>query len=246
MSDRQNNDLKLIMQQEQLKPQKKLDLEEIIYYPTWREMLYDMIYQEDIDPWNIDIEKITAKYIEKVKEMQLLDLRIPANLVLAAAILLRIKTFRFLEYEQQTTLDDFSEHLSYEQIQTIELKGRLPPKGRITLQELIKSIEEVMEQTKRREEKISQKELQEFMPLMEIKLNEFRVDKEMERIYQKIVSLADSYNLVMFSALLDSKTRKSIIYTLIPILFLAQKEKISIVQETFFGDIFIRLTDKNK
>lgn len=244
MTDRQNNDQKLVMKQEQINSQKELDLENIIYYPTWREMLYDMIYEESIDPWDIDIEKITTKYIEKIKKMQLLDLRIPANLVLASAILLRIKTLRFLEYEQQTTIDEFSERISYEQIQTIELKGRLPPKGRITIDELIAAIEQVMEQTKKREEKLSQKQLETFIPIMEIKLNEFRVDKEMEKVYQKILSLADSYNLVMFSKLVDEKSRKGIIYTLIPLLFLAQKEKISIIQETFFGDIFIRVIDK--
>ncbi|MEM4209480.1 MAG: segregation/condensation protein A, partial [Candidatus Anstonellaceae archaeon] len=203
------------------------------------EMLYDMIYEEEIDPWDIDLEKITSAYIEKIKKIKYLDLHVPANIILAAAILLRIKTSRILEYEQQTTLEDFVDTLSYEQIQAIELKGRIPPKGRITIEELMRAIDEVMKKVAKKQE--TKKELEKFLPLIEIKINEFKVDQEMEKIYEKIKKMADAYGLVMFSALLENKTKKDVIYTLIPLLFLAQKEKITISQETFFGDIFIRL-----
>ncbi|MCX8163713.1 MAG: segregation/condensation protein A [Candidatus Micrarchaeota archaeon] len=240
MSDRQIEKSTLVLQT--TSPAKDMDLEKIVSYPTWREMLYEMIYENEIDPWNIDLEKVTSAYIEKIKKIQFMDLRIPANIILAAAILLRIKSTRVLEYEQQTTLEDFAEPLSYEQIEAIELKGRIPPKGRITLDDLLLAIEEVMEQTAKREQ--SKKELEKFLPVLEIKIDEFKVDQEMEKIYQKIKKLSDSYGLVMFSSLLESRTKKDIIYTLIPLLFLAQKEKIILFQETFFGDIFIRLNGK--
>jgi segregation and condensation protein A len=219
-----------------------LDLEKIIVYPTWREMLLDMIYEEKIDPWDIDIHKVTTTYINKIKQMQKLDLRIPANLVLAAAILLRIKAYRFLEYEQQTQLEDFTESIPYSELETIELKGRIPPKGRLTLEDLMNAIEEVIEYTKKREEKIKIQQ-QNIMPIIEIKLSEFKIDKEMERVYNKIKELADSYKLVSFNALLEQKTSKEIIYTFLPLLFLAQKGKITLIQEKIFEDIFISLNE---
>ena len=215
-----------------------LNLEKIIVYPTWREMLYDMIYDYGIDPWNIDIEKITSIYIEKIRKIQLLDLRIPANLILAAAILLRIKTYRMISYQQQTTIDEFVEHIPYNQINAIELRGRIPPKGRITIEDLVNAIEEVIKITKKREE---QNQHVESLPQIQIKLSEFRVDKEMEKLYQKIKQNTDSYGLVTFSQLLEEKTKKQIIYTFIPLLFLAQNGKINLMQEEIFGEIFIRL-----
>ncbi|MEM3361987.1 MAG: segregation/condensation protein A [Candidatus Anstonellaceae archaeon] len=237
MSDRQIEKSAVIF--ENRSNSNEMDLEKIVSYPSWREMLYDMIYEEEIDPWDIDLEKITSAYIEKIKKIKYLDLHVPANIILAAAILLRIKTSRILEYEQQTTLEDFVDTLSYEQIQAIELKGRIPPKGRITIEELMRAIDEVMKKVAKKQE--TKKELEKFLPLIEIKINEFKVDQEMEKIYEKIKKMADAYGLVMFSALLENKTKKDVIYTLIPLLFLAQKEKITISQETFFGDIFIRL-----
>ncbi|MEM4196948.1 MAG: segregation/condensation protein A [Candidatus Anstonellaceae archaeon] len=237
MSDRQIEKSAVIF--ENRSNSNEMDLEKIVSYPSWREMLYDMIYEEEIDPWDIDLEKITSAYIEKIKKIKYLDLHVPANIILAAAILLRIKTSRILEYEQQTTLEDFVDTLSYEQIQAIELKGRIPPKGRITIEELMRAIDEVMKKVAKKQE--TKKELEKFLPLIEIKINEFKVDQEMEKIYEKIKKMADAYGLVMFSALLENKTKKDVIYTLIPLLFLAQKEKITISQKTFFGDIFIRL-----
>ena len=215
-----------------------INLEKIIVYPTWREMLYDMIYEYGIDPWNIDIEKITSIYIEKIRKIQFLDLRIPANLILAAAILLRIKTYRMITYQQQTTIDEFVEHIPYSQIETIELKGRIPPKGRITIEDLVNAIEEVIKISKKKKEQNTY--IQNLSPI-QIKLSEFRVDKEMEKLYQKIKQNIDKYGLVTFSCLVEEKTKKQIIYTFIPLLFLAQNGKIMLFQEEIFGEIFIKL-----
>jgi Uncharacterized conserved protein len=63
----------------------------------------------------------------------------------------------------------------------------------------------------------------------------------MEKLYQKIKQNTDSYGLVTFSQLLEEKTKKQIIYTFIPLLFLAQNGKINLMQEEIFGEIFIRL-----
>jgi len=56
------------------------------------DILLQLVTMGKVDPWNIDIVDITEKYIERIREMQDLDLRISARAILAASILLRMKT----------------------------------------------------------------------------------------------------------------------------------------------------------
>ena len=66
----------------------------------------------------------------------------------------------------------------------------------------------------------------------------------MNLIFNKVKKSADKKGLVTFSSLLKEKTRNEIIFTLLPLLHLAQDEKITIFQEKFFGEIFIQLTGR--
>ena len=74
-------------------PQSKqqLNLQEFVKNATWRELLVELVDSNQLDPWNIDIVKVVDSYIAVVRKMQVMDLHIPANIVLAASILLRMK-----------------------------------------------------------------------------------------------------------------------------------------------------------
>ena len=54
-----------------------MKLEKIVALPTWREMLLDLVATKKLDPWNIDIVEIATGYLEKIKKMEMLDLRVP-------------------------------------------------------------------------------------------------------------------------------------------------------------------------
>src|SRR3989338_9543294 len=57
---------------------------------SWREIICEII--KDMDPWNIDIAELSTKYSKKVDSMKEMDFRIPANVVIVSAVLLRIKS----------------------------------------------------------------------------------------------------------------------------------------------------------
>ena len=59
---------------------------------TWKAILYDLIKSEKMDPWDVDLGQLTHRYIAKVKEMKEHDLKISGKVVLAAAMLLKIKS----------------------------------------------------------------------------------------------------------------------------------------------------------
>lgn len=216
-------------------------LEKIVALPTWREMLLDLVATKKLDPWNIDIVEITTGYIERIRKMEMLDLRVPANLILAAAILVRFKSdaLRFEEEAQVPVEETYVEEGSEpEVIPVLELKTRIPPKRMVTLDELLLAMENVFEDQKRREEKAQKVEIP---AVINIRLPEFNIEQRMAEVYERVVREKDSEGLATFSAILPDRTAVGVVSTLLPLLHLVQDRKLSIFQEKFFGEIFIRV-----
>jgi len=186
---------------------------------------------------------ISSKYLDRIRKIETRDLRIPANLILAAAILLRFKSdaLNLEEEVQQATLETYMEEGGPIEIPVLELKSRIPPKRRVTLDELFEAMEKVFQDTAERENVIKQVKLP---ANLEIQLSEFNVEEKMKDVLEKIRGNLDSEGWATFSSLLGSRGREEIIFTLLPLLYLAQEQKIAIAQEQFFGEIFIKLSGK--
>ncbi|MCX8195367.1 MAG: segregation/condensation protein A [Candidatus Micrarchaeota archaeon] len=224
----------------------EMKLEKIVEFPTWREMLLDLVATQKLDPWNIDIVQITTGYVERIRKMEMLDLRVPANLILAAAILVRFKADALrLEEEAQEAVEEtyVEEDTAPETIPVLELRTRIPPKRMITLDELLLAMEKVFEEQKKREEKAQKIEIP---SVINIELPEFDIEEKMSEIYERVLEGRDSEGLVRFSSLLKKKSPEEIIMTLLPILHLVQGGYLSIFQEQFFGEIFIRVRENKE
>lgn len=63
----------------------------------WDSQLLELVKEEKIDPWDIDIALLTGKYLERINGMASLDFRIPGKAVITAAVLLRMKSERLME-----------------------------------------------------------------------------------------------------------------------------------------------------
>jgi segregation and condensation protein A len=223
--------------------QEDMKLEKIVEFPTWREMLMDLVATHKLDPWNIDLVEITTGYIERIRNMEMLDLRVPANLILAAAILVRFKSdaLRFEEeaqvMEEQTYVEEDAEPAV---IPVLELKTRIPPKRMVTLDELLLAMEKVFEEQKKREEKAQKVEIP---SVINIQLPETNIEERMADVYERVLAEKDSEGLATFSSILRDRTASEIIFTLLPLLHLVQDGELSIFQEKFFGEIFIRVRE---
>ncbi|VVB58038.1 Segregation and condensation protein A [Candidatus Anstonella stagnisolia] len=228
---------------------KDVNIEKMIQVPTWKEMLYEMVHAQKLDPWNIDISKLTHGYIKKIQTLKLEDLRVPANIILAASILLRFKSdsFTVAEESPQATLEEYMGEVDEGQpltIDALELKSRIPPRRPVTLEELVGAMEEAMQAEKKRETKASEIKVPQ---IMNIQLPEFDIEEKMKQVYDNICTGAksDAEGYVLFSNLVSGKSPEGVIYTFLPLLHLVQDEKIVLRQEDFFQEIFIRLKDTN-
>jgi segregation and condensation protein A len=215
-------------------------LERIVALPTWREMLIDLVAQKKLDPWNIDIVEIAAGYMDRIRRMEMLDLRVPANLILAAAILLRFKS-QALRFEEEEQVVEEQVYVDEEDgasvIPVLELKTRIPPTRMVTLDELLLAMEKVFEEQRKREEAAAKVEIP---AVINIQLPEFDIEQRIAEVYARVLAEKDSEGLATFSSILPERTPVAMIETLLPLLHLVQDRKLFIFQESFFGEIFIR------
>ena len=214
-----------------------LDLEALVSETNWKEMLIDLVETEKLDPWSIDIAVIADKFVERVRTLQMLDLNVAANIILASSILLRMKTESLIFEEQEEEQNGEMETKEVPQIPSLTLKLRLPPPRRLTLQELIKAIEEIM--------KIQQHVKKTIQPaqqnVFQINMNEKDIDTLIEETFNSVKEKVDSYGLVTFSQLIKNKDLEGVIKTFVPLLFLQKNGKVQLFQEEFFGEIFVKL-----
>lgn len=67
----------------------------------WDNELVELVKEEKINPWDIDIKLLTEKYLERIGRIVSLDFRIPAKALLTAAVLLRLKSEKIFFEEKK-------------------------------------------------------------------------------------------------------------------------------------------------
>src|SRR3989344_5485961 len=221
-----------------------VDLVDLIEQPAWKSILVELVRTERMDPWSIDVAGLAEKYLKKINALTGADLRIPAKAILASAILLKFKSnvLRISEIEDE---DDFlaqkkamtpEERLEFEALIPDLKTIRKIKEGKVSLEELVNSIERMLQSTKKQKDKNILRERTKFA----LPFSDFQIDKEMDRVYKVIEKNADSQGMIIFSRLLrETDTPQEIVRTFIPCLFLTNRGKINMWQDVFFGEIFI-------
>lgn len=222
-------------------------LVDLIDQPAWKTILIELVKKERMDPWEIDIAELTGKYLEKINSLSGTDLRLPANAILASALLLKFKSnvLKISDIEDEDEFLEKKKEMSSEE--RAEFEAMLPDlksirkikEGKVSLDSLVASIEKMLQQTKKKKDKsLLGRERAKF----EIPAYDFKIEEEMEKVYKKIEKNADSEGLVLFSTLIKGKsTSESIVQTFIPCLFLTNKGRINMWQDDFFGEIFLSI-----
>src|SRR3989338_8704631 len=125
---------------------------DMIELPDWKVILISLVKSEEMDVWNIGIDRLSKRYYEKIMELKQQNFRISANAMLACAILLRLKartlkmpTLQIEDEEEIINIDHLLPEL--QPIQRIRESG-------ITLEDLITAIDEVMEKTDKKASKL--------------------------------------------------------------------------------------------
>lgn len=216
-------------------------LENMVSKPAWKTLLLELIVNKSIDPWNVDLVEISAAFLKRVREMESLDLLVPANIILAAAILLRYKS-DCLRFEDPSSVDitvDIDRSIfSSEDIPQLSLTSRIPPKRQMTLEELMGEMERIIKYDNT--ERIVKHKYE--LEVVNFELNRIDMEKKMEEVLNMLKRDIDEEKWVLFSTITKGKKKNEIIFYLLSLLHLTQKNIVAIKQDKLWDDIFIQLS----
>ena len=216
---------------------------------SWKQILYDLVKNEEMDPWNIDITLLTHKYIQMIKNMKENNLRISGKVLLAAAFLLKIKSTHLIDHDisnldkllsqTEEMIDEeelFSDLSGKREKQQFKLIPRNPqPRNRkVSINDLVDALQRAMASKRRILAK--QKPIKFEMPKRGVDIVEIIRD-----IYHKIVYYTDKQQQekLSFTHLLPPRAgKREKVYTFIPILHLENEDKIVTQQEKAFDEIW--------
>ena len=233
-----------------------LDQEEV----SWKTIIYDLVKSEQMDPWNINITLLTQKYIETIKEMQEHDLRLSGKVLLAAAVLLKLKSAHLIDNDiskldslisQTEEMEEFEEGSFDENFErskkqkdqfTLIPRNPQPRNRKVSVHDLVNALQRAMASKKRILAKMRPEKF--TMPERKIDIMEVIHD-----IYNKIVyySEKDNTKIISFSKLLPPRAAKEDkVYTFLPLLHLENQHKVIMDQEKAFEEINVSLTGKKR
>lgn len=227
---------------------------------TWQSILYELVKKEGMDPWDIDVSSITKRYIDTIRKLKELDFRVSGKVVLAAAILLKIKSNRLVGEdlmeldrliagpEQEGALFDDVGVLESAGIENLDEKPTLMPrvpqprKRKVSIYDLVEALEKALE--------VKQRRVFNSIPPLNVYTSKKTRDitHVIREVYGKIKNFLflNNQQKVMFSQLVNSGSREDKIYTFIPLLHLNFQRKIDLEQKVPFGDIEVTMYSTKK
>jgi len=218
-------------------------LKMIIEKESWEEVIYQIVSIENLNPWDVDLVKLTDRFIEYLNKLEKLDFRVPGKIVFVAAVLLRLKADYLSIFEEEETIEEIAK-----QPQMVDLgidpsliKLGLPmkriPKRQITIEELLGALQKAMQVRVRRDLRRHA-----WRERIASQIVEEDITKRIERMMSEIESAMkkSAENEVTFKELVKEWNRDQIVSKFIPLLHLEQNQKITTEQIEFFKDIIIK------
>jgi len=218
--------------------------------PSWEDVIVKIVSDEGMDPWAVDIVKLSESFTNFLTRAEKLDLRIPARFILIAAILLRMKSDVLVTQKKKRTLIT---EPSQKDSEIIEMLSKVPPLNppikrvpvsSVSVDELIGALKKAFDVKERREgrRRRLRRVVERAVPEAEEDF-ESRINNLLGEIQDAIKDIETS---VKFQDLLKNWDRKEIIKKLIPLLHLSNEGKVSVEQEELFKDIIVTMkSDKD-
>jgi len=202
--------------------------------------LLELVQQHKLDPWDVDIEKLTHVYIQRIQEMRELDLRASGRVLLSASVLLRIKSSYAIngnggEQVAEDGLDDILD-LDFPDLGEITLVQNTPRK--ITLADLLGALHEALSEIPAKKIHQSKKMEKIIQILSEYDVN---IEKHLDALYKRISALVGAGTRVTLLTLVEERTRLAVARTLLLLLFLCADGKVVLEQPDLFDDILVSL-----
>lgn len=224
---------------------------------SWKTIILDLVSSEQMDPWDVNISLLTDKYIERLRELKEQDLKVGGKVVLAASILLRIKSTKLVsddmddfdrliagtDMNQEAFYDSLEQELAQGEREALkeefELLPRMPQARRrkVSVFDLVKALDKALEVKQRRV-------LQSIPPPLPLPVRKFDLGASVANLLQRLKSLFSYKKRLTFTDLLPTHSKQDKVYTFIPLLHLSNQQKVELEQAVPFGEIEVKLAEE--
>lgn len=217
---------------------------------SWQAIIYDLINTEQLDPWDIDIVLLSDKYLIKVRELEEANFFVSSKVLLAAALLLRIKS-EILLYKYLPSLDDVlfgrkeEKHDVQEKLELDEDVPELVPRTplprlrKVTLQELMASLGNAMNTEQRRIKRIIVEKQREQETAISLPKRRINVHDRMREVYEMLQRMFNEKEEKISFKNLAGQSKEERIGTFVPLLHLDNQKKVWLEQEEHLGEIWV-------
>ncbi len=236
---------------------------------NWKTIIYELIQSEQLNPWDINLVTLTNRYFEKITELEEADFYISSKVLLAAALLLRIKS-DFLLNKYIKSIDEIlfgkkqegkyimeKIEINEDELPLLIPKTPLPRQRKVTLNELITALNTAINTESRRIKR--EVSIKRAKKLAEVDFPSFRridLKDRIRQFYAKILTALrkketkpeKNLNKIGYSKL-AGKEREERLACFLPLLHLSNAKKLWIEQESHLNEIWIYLYEyfnKNK
>lgn len=224
-------------------------------------LTFDLVMEEQLDPWDIDLVSFSRLYLKRVKNSGLIDLITAGRIILMAWKVLKLQSDRVVSSleEKEEEEDEWGEIPDWymeddgyfytrsviENGPPIEEKIRRKGERKVTLIELINAFEEVRNEIKikekRRKSRLEQQE--KFMENAGKAAGENAHQENIEEEIKLILGRLSKLNgrAMPITEICDMHNKEELVMTISSLLFLTREEKIIMWQEDFpYGMIYIK------
>lgn len=231
---------------------------------TWKNIIFGLIQENQMDPWDLDISIIANNFLSMLKRLKSMDFRISGKIVLASAVLLKLKSDKLMDEEiaalenlinsaeeplEMDFFDEFPVDYPANGLSGSREKPKLiprtpqPRKRKVSVYDLVDALEKALEvEAKRPPRK------QAMYKEVQIPKNHVDISEVIKEVYGRINAHYAGTNreeLLTFSEILPSQDKMDKVLTFIPLLHLDNQRKIDVLQQDHFGEIEIDLLDEN-
>ena len=233
--------------------------------PDWQVIIYEMVHNNQLDPWDLDLVTLTKKYFEKIEEMKETDFYISSKVLLAASLLLRIKSEILLnKYIKEIDEILFGRKKEPQKIiEKIEIdESEIPiliPKTpmsrlrKVTLPELMIALNKAINTESRRiKREVAIKRAKKLSYLDIPQFKKIDLKDRIKQFYEKIIKEIkgkDKPKIKLTYSELTKNEREEKLATFLPLLHLSNAKKIWLEQNNHLEEIWIYLFkyfEKNK
>lgn len=219
---------------------------------SWQAIIYDLINTEQLDPWDIDLTLLAQKFLERVRELEEANFFISSKVLLAAALLLRMKS-EIVLHEDIRSLDEIlygkKEEKRYiqerieldEDIPGLIIRSPLPRYKRVTLEELIKALGTAIKTENRRIQKVVVAKQQELETAISLPKQRINVHDRIAAVHRQLREIFATRETKLSFSELAGETSEERVATFIPLLHLDNQQKVWLEQEGHCAEIWILL-----